>query len=111
MKKIDPMIISVDDKTYTLEFSRKSVAEAEREGFAMTDDTANVMNLVPELFYYAFKMHHPEVTHELTDDILFNVLEGLTDDEIAKLAELYQVPYTTLIRSEARKNPRVTVRI
>lgn len=111
MKKMNPMIITVDGKDYTLEFSRNSVALAEREGFTITDISDSIMNLLPELFYYAFKMHHPEVTHEFTDDVLFNALEGLTDAEVARLAELYQAPYETLIRTGARKNQRATVKM
>ena len=111
MERINPMIINVGDKEYTLEFNRKTAKMAELGGFKRDDVDDKLMTRIPELFYYAFKMHHPNITKEKTDEILFESLEGLTQKELDRLAALYSAPYKTLINeSGERKNGTVTVK-
>ena len=87
-------------KEYTLEFNRATVTMAERAGFTMEDFDQKLMTRIPELFYYAFKMHHPEVTKKLSDEILFEGFNGLTASEMKELGDLYAEPYKTLINTE-----------
>lgn len=111
MERINPMIITIGDKEYTLEFSRKTAKMAEAGGFKREDVADKLMTRIPELFYYAFKMHHSDIKRETTDKILFEDLEGLTESELDKLVALFNAPYETLINSNGeRKNGRVTVR-
>ena len=111
MERIDPIVIKFENgETYTLEFNRKTVSDAERAGFRREDAGEMVMTRVPELFYYAFKMHHPTIRRDKTDEILFNDLGGLTDAQIERLIDLYNAPLTTLVNeSGAPKNSKVTV--
>ena len=115
-KRVEPIVISFEDgKEYTLEFSRETVSMAERSGFSRGAAGDQMMTFLPDLFFFAFKMHHPTIKREKTDDILFNKLQGLTNEELSRLLELFEQPYTTLIHideeDDTRKNSRVTVRM
>lgn len=110
MEKVSPIILTMEDGTeYTLEFSRKSVEFAERRGFKLDDLGDYMMTRVPELFYYAFYMHHPYMTKKQTDDILFNKLGGISEEMLTRLGELHAQGYETLINSGESKNSKVTI--
>lgn len=111
MERIEPIRLNFEDGTeYVLEFSRKTVSDAEKAGFVRTDVTDKLMTRIPELFYFAFKMHHPTIKREATDKILFEDLEGLTDELIERLIDLFNAPYETLINDRGKpKNPKLTV--
>ena len=105
--KVTPMIFETEDgKEYTLEFSRKTVEWAEQHGFDMDDLTSQMMTKVPELFYYAFRMHHPNMTKQQTDKILFEEFDGLSPDELTWLGNLYAEPFNALINRDESKNLR-----
>ena len=111
MERIEPMVITIDDKEYTLEFNRTTAKMAENGGFKRDDVVDKMMTRIPELFYYAFKMHHPDIKREKTDEIYFEMLEGLTDAELDRLVNLFNAPYKTLVNETGeRKNRKVTVR-
>ena len=111
MDRIEPIIIKFEDgTTYTLEFNRKTVAEAEQSGFRRDDAGDMLMTRIPELFYFAFRMHHPNMRRQQTDSILFNDLGGLTEPQIERLIELYAAPFNTLVNENGTpKNSKVTV--
>lgn len=113
IKKVEPLRFEYDGKEYTLEFSRKTVADAERGGFTIDDITEHMMVRVPELFYYAFKMHHPFIKKTDTDKILFEGFGGLTNEELKRLGDLYAEPYNSLINKEedgeSKNSRRVTI--
>jgi hypothetical protein len=103
------MIITDPDSghEYTLEFSRKSVVRAEQAGLDVQKLESASMTMIPLLFWGAFLMHHPHMTREQTDKILFDGLGGLTEDEMGHLGKLYAEPFQTLIASEDEgENPR-----
>ena len=108
MEKIKPMTISDPEsgKEYTLEFSRKSVSKAEQAGLDINAIEAKSMTMIPLLFWGAFLMHHPYMTKDQTDKILFDGLGGLNEEEMAYLGKLYSVPFQTLVASEDEANPR-----
>lgn len=116
-KKIEPMVIALENgDEYTLEFNRTTVSMAERSGFSREAAGDRLMTMLPDLFYFAFKMHHPNIKREKTDDILFNKLNGLTSDEIGRLVDLFDEPYKALINisddeDSERKNRRATVKL
>ena len=101
-----------EDIAYTLEFSRATVAEAERAGFDPEKVDSMPMTMVPMLFFYAFKMHHPSISRKKTDTILFDELKGLNTDMANRLVDLYNAPFETLFNSEEdeeSKNPNLEV--
>lgn len=110
MEKVNPIILTMEDGTeYTLEFSRKSIEFAEKRGFKMDELSEYMMTRVPELFYYSFGMHHPNITKKQTDDILFEKLGGLSEEVLTRLGELYAQGYESLINSDTSKNSTVTI--
>ena len=109
---IKPIIIHDADNSvdYTLEFNRESIKFAEARGFVINDVDRFPMTKLPELFYYAFRMHHKNVSREKTDSIFFDDLGGLNEETATRLGELYSVPYEAL-NGETGKNPKVTVEL
>ncbi len=108
-ERVRPMVISDPEtsKEYTLEFSRKTVEKTERAGLDVNRLESASMTMIPLLFWGAFLMHHPHMTREQTDKILFEGLGGLNEEEMAYLGKLYAAPFQTLIASEDEgANPR-----
>jgi len=111
---VKPIIIrnTEDNTEYTLEFNRESVKFAEARGFKIEDVTDFPMTKVPELFFYAFRMHHKNVARDKTDKILFDELGGIPNGMLERLAELYVQPFealSVLDEGEERKNSKLTV--
>ncbi len=109
MRSVKPMVItdSESGREYTLEFSRKTVVKAEQAGLDVNQIESKSMTMIPLLFWGAFLMHHPHMTREQTDKILFDGLGGLSADEMGRLGELFAAPFDSLISSEDENaNPR-----
>lgn len=85
-----------DAKEYTLEFTRRTVAEMEKKGFVASDITDKPMTTLPALFAGAFLSHHRFVK----EDIIDNIYSKLTkkEDLIGKLAEMYNEPIMALVQ-------------
>lgn len=93
------------NKQYTLEFTRRSVQEMEREGFRVDDIAEKPMTALPTLFAGAFKANHRFVKRELTDEIY----EAMPDKEklIGRLAEMYNEPIQTLLTEPEESEKKV----
>ena len=107
-ERLKPMVISDPEngREYTLEYSRKSVVKAEQAGLDVNQLESKSMTMIPLLFWGAFIMHHPHMTKDQTDKILFDGLGGLNEDELGYLGRLYAAPFESLIASEDESNPR-----
>ena len=107
-----PIILKNKDTEYTLEFNRESVKFAEMKGFKLEDVSNYPMSKIPELFYYAFRMHHINVAREKTDKIL-DEMGGLPEGFLERLFELYTAPFDFLTVAEEgeRKNSKWTVEL
>lgn len=108
-ERLNPMVITDPDngREYELEYSRKTVAKAEQAGLDINALESKSMTMIPLLFWGAFLMHHPYMTKDQTDKILFDGLGGLNEEEMAYLGKLYAAPFQTLIASEDEAgNPR-----
>ena len=87
------------NKEYTLEYTRESVKQMEREGFVPSDIVDKPMLTLPKLFSGAFKAHHKfDVKQKQIDEIfeLFANKQALVE----KLAEMYAEPMETLMDSD-----------
>lgn len=107
--KLNPMVITDPDegREYTLEYNRRTVAKAEQAGLDINALDSKSMTMIPLLFWGAFLMHHPYMTKEQTDKILFEDMHGLNEKEMEHLGKLYAAPFQTLVASEEDKgNPR-----
>lgn len=110
-EKVNPITLTMaNGEVYTLEFSRESVRFAESRGFDIDEVGKYPLTKVPELFWYAFRMHHMRMSKEQTDRILFDELGGMPKGMAERLGELYAVPLKSLSQNEdTAKNSRVTV--
>ena len=110
--------IRITDKeanvTYTLDFNRDSVRFAETRGFKMNDTSDFPMTKLPELWYYAFRMHHKNLSQTQTDAIL-EKLGGVTATIVGRLGELYMqaMASNNIIQTDEdlSKNSRMTVEL
>jgi hypothetical protein len=112
-EQVKPIIIhdAENEIDYTLEFNRESVRFAEQRGFDIDDVGRFPMTKLPELFYYAFRMHHKNISREKTDRILFEDLGGMPSGMAERLGALYAAPFEALTNKdgEKAKNSRMTV--
>ena len=91
---------------YTLEFTRKSVEQMEREGFVADDIRTKPMSMLPTLFAGAFKAHHRYVKSDVIDEIFSKMTNKA--DLIGKLAEMYNEPIMALIDEPAESSENLT---
>ena len=84
-----------DGKDYTLEFTRRTVAEMEKKGFIASDITEKPMTTLPALFAGTFLAHHRFVKSDIIDNIYSKLTKK--EDLIGKLAEMYNEPILTLV--------------
>ena len=80
---------------YTLEYTRRTVQEMERDGFVVGDVESKPMSALPALFAGAFKSRHRFVKRDLIDEIYENMPNK--EKLIEKLAEMYNEPIMTLL--------------
>ena len=88
-----------NNKEYTLEFTRETVKQMEREGFVAGDILTKPMLTLPKLFAGAFKAHNRfDVKQKQIDEIfeLFKNKQALVE----KLAEMYAEPMETLLDND-----------
>ncbi len=83
-------------KDYTLEYTRESVKQMEREGFVANDIIAKPMLTLPKLFAGAFKAHHKYDVKQKQIDEMFDLFKN-KDALIEKLAEMYHEPFEALM--------------
>ena len=87
-------------KDYTLQFTRESVKQMEREGFVAGDIVTKPMNTLPKLFTGAFKAHHRFDVKQKEIDEMFDLFKN-KQALIEKLAEMYAEPMETLMDDAA----------
>lgn len=113
-EKVKPIILhdAEESMDYTLEFNRESIRFAEGRGFDIGDVGKFPMTKLPELFWYAFRMHHKNVSREKADRILFDYLGGMPEGMAERLGALYSAPFEALTADEGKvKNARITVEL
>ena len=80
---------------YTLEYTRRTVEQMEREGFVAEDIKSKPVTMLPTLFAGAFKAHHKFVKREVIDEIFSKMTNK--GDLIGRLAEMYNEPIMALV--------------
>ncbi len=86
-------------KEYTLEFTRDSIKQMEREGFVATELATKPMNTLPQLFAGAFKAHHKWDVKQKQIDEMFSLFTN-KNALLEKLAEMYHEPFEALMDDE-----------
>lgn len=91
---------------YTLEFTRRTVEQMEREGFVADEIQTKPVTILPTLFAGAFKAHHRWVKRELIDEIYSKMTNK--GELIGKLAEMYNEPIMALVDDPAESSENLT---
>ena len=86
-------------KEYTLEYTRESVKQMEREGFVANEIITKPMLTLPKLFAGAFKAHHKYDTKQKQIDEMFELFTNKSA-LVEKLAEMYAEPIESLMDDE-----------
>lgn len=89
--------VHFNDKTYTLEYTRKTVAAMERQGFEINNLTSKPATMLPLLFRGAFLAKHSSVKTETIDKI-FESLRG-REQLILTLTEMYHESINYLLEN------------
>ena len=100
-------------ETYILEFNREAVRFAEARGFSITEVDKFPMTIY-DFFFYAFRMHHKNVSREKTDKLIddgFGGIAGIPEGMLERLVELYAQTFGTLYDEKDNENPRVVVEL
>lgn len=99
----------VSGRTYTLEYTRKSVESMERQGFVAQEVQTKPMTCLPTLFAGAFQAHHRFVKRDVIDSIYAGLPRK--DELLGKLVEMYNEPIMSLLEepAESEENPTWTV--
>lgn len=99
------LVFTYDDKQYTLEFTRKTIAEMEKNGFVANEVEAKPMTTLPALFRGAFLAHHKFEKKDVIDKIFSKMTNK--EDLIGKLAEMYSEPILSLIEDPVESEGNV----
>ena len=91
---------------YTLEFTRRTVEQMEKEGFVAEDLKTKPVSMLPTLFAGAFKAHHRFLKPDVIDEIFSKMTNKA--DLIGKLAEMYNEPIMALIDEPAESSENLT---
>ena len=84
-----------DGEDYTLEYTRRTVSEMEKNGFVANDIDTKPMTVLPMLFEGAFLAHHRFVKKDVIQTIYSKMTHK--EDLIGKLAEMYNEPIMALV--------------
>lgn len=115
-EKVQPLKLTDTETnvTYTLDFNRDSIRFAEAHQFKLDDVSDYPVTKIPEFFYYAFRMHHKNLSRTQTDKIL-EALGGLSTAVADRLVSLYAqvIGSNNIVQDDEalEKNSRITVEL
>ena len=115
-EKVEPLYITDNQSgvEYTLDFSRESLKYMASQGFKVGEEIFDLIaDKGPELWYYAFRMHHRRLSRSQTDELL-KLVGGLSPKIIERLFLLYNqaLMSNSIIQDDEdlEKNSRGTVK-
>ena len=112
MERVNPIEIECNGTVYKLDFDKESVMWAEDHGLVIDDINTKTMSVMSNLFFFAFRKHHPNMTKIQTNRIMFDEMGGLPVEVLERLTQLYTVNYNALVQTEeTAKNSKWTVRM
>ena len=97
---------TVNNREYILEFTRETVKECERMGFALNKVAEQPMTQMELLFRGAFLARHRRVSRNVIEDLYDQIADktGL----FQKLGELYAEPMRTMYDEDVFESGNVT---
>ena len=89
------LTLTYKDKTYTLEYTRRSLREMESRGFVVDELETKPATMIPLLFSGAFLAHHRNVKQDLINEIWDSIRKKMS--LIETLGGLYSEPLNELL--------------
>ena len=86
-------------KDYTLEYTRETIKQMEREGFIAENVVTKPMTTLPKLFAGAFKAHHKFDAKQKLIEEMFDLFTN-KGALLEKLVEMYRDPLEALMDDE-----------
>ena len=86
---------TINEKQYTLEFTRKTVETMEKQGFSVQNIGDKPMSVLPQLFAGAFLAHHKFEKREVIDGI-FDKMKN-REELFSTLVEMYNEPLLAIM--------------
>lgn len=87
------IIITYNDRDYTLEFNRKTVRQMEESGFKV--DTDRPASMILDLFRGAFQMHHRAIRPDQVEEIW--LAQRGKEKLLTELISMYTEPIASLM--------------
>lgn len=115
-EKVNPIKITDTEtgKVYILDFNRETVQFAESRGFSWNIVGDQPANMIPLIWYTAFRRHDPRISLDKTTKLL-EELGGLQPKWATRLHELYDQALVSLIAEDTdegdAKNAKMTVEL
>lgn len=79
-----------EEKTYTLEFTRRTIIKMEEEGIISSLSKGGKQETLDKLVYYACLRNHPDITIKEAEDIVDNIPLNKYGDFVKDLADLLE---------------------
>lgn len=101
-------------QVYELDFSRESIAFAERNRFKLEEALEFPVTGLRDLFYYAFRKNHRNVARDKTDKMIERWGGGLPEKLLTRLVLLYrqaQMSNAVQVDEDAEKNSGLTLEL
>lgn len=92
------IVFEVDKKKYTLEYTLRTAALAERNGLNVQEIDTKPSVQIPILVNGAFQRHHKGITRKQTDDLYAGI--NKKNDFINALLEMYSDAVNALVDNE-----------
>lgn len=87
---------------YTLEFTRRTIMQMEKEGFDISEAQSKPLNTLPVLFAGSFKAHHGKINQEKLDEMYAKIEDK--EGFVQALAEMYAEPISALMAEPEKGN-------
>lgn len=99
---------------YELDFSRESIAFAERQEFSLEKAIEYPVTGMRNLFYFAFRKNHKNMPREKTEKMIERWGGGVPEKLATRLIQLYQQAQASnaiSVDEEAEKNSGLTLEL
>ena len=92
------IVFELENKKYTLEYTLRTAATAERNGLNIFEIESSPATMIPLLVNGAFQRHHKGMTRQQTDEIYESIKKK--NDFIKALVDMYLEAVNALVDDE-----------
>jgi hypothetical protein len=107
MAKPKTISFEYEGEKYTLEFNRETYEKTEKAGVTISrienlaENPYDAVEVIPELWFRAFQMHHPDITRDKADEMYHSMADKGGEDDlglIGALTEIFVEPVAILFK-------------